>query len=396
MALNSFVVILAGALMGPSVTLPSARPVAVSEDPGAGMYCLSRSEGAPVYLSWLQPRGERAYRLLFASLQPDGRWSQPGLIAEGTNWFINQSDRPSIEVMENGSLLAHWLVKNGGGKAKYGYGLEVALSEDGGRNWQTAYRAGLQNTEDYTGFLSFLPGRQNFGAAYLSPPEEPVAGHLKTLRFAEFGPKGKIATDVVVDADVCTCCPTATVMTRNGPVIAYRDHQPGEMRDISVVRRDRGKWLPPQTVSADEWQIHGCPSDGPALAAKGERLAVAWFTRARDIPQIKVAFSTNSGHDFAKAVRVDASSPVGRADVQLVDEDSAVVSWVERSSDGESSVCVRRVSFSGRMGDVRRAGRAAKGRSAGFPKIRLVRGRLLVVWKGDRLYSASIPIPPLN
>jgi hypothetical protein len=245
------------------------------------------------------------------------------------------------------------------------------------------------------GFLSFLPDRQSFGAAYLSPPEKEVSGHIKTLRFAEFGPHGNVVTDAVVDTDVCSCCPTATAMTSNGPVIVYRDHRPDETRDISIVRRVGPQWLAPQTVSVDGWQINGCPSDGPALAAKGEQLVVAWFTHARNIPQVKVAFSNNSGQDFTPAIRVDASSPVGRADVQLVDKSSAVVSWIEKPSGAGARVCVRRVSSSGQMGEVQSVGLVAEGRSAGFPKIRVVGSRLLAVWKGDRLFSQMIALPSL-
>ena len=395
MALRPITLAIAGAVAAISTPSVSAPAASVSDDPGAGMYALSRSDTARVYLSWLQPVDKREYRLLFAKLQPDGPWSRPRVIATGDKWFINHADRPSIEVLENGSLVAHWLVRNGDAKAKYGYGLQVALSEDGGDTWRTVYRAGLQNAEDYTGFLSFLPERQGFGAAYLSPPEKEVSGHIKTLRFAEFGPHGGVVTDAVVDADVCTCCPTATAMTANGPVIVYRDHRANETRDISIVRRAGPQWLAPQAISVDGWQINGCPSDGPALAAKGEQLVVAWFTRAQDIPQIKVAFSNNSGRDFTPAIRVDASSPVGRVDVQLVGKSSAVISWIEKPSGAAARVCVRRVSSSGQMGEVQNVGLVAEGRSAGFPKIRVVESRLLVVWKGDRLFSEMIAMPSL-
>jgi hypothetical protein len=395
MALRQITLATAAIVAAASTLIVTAPPASVSDDSRAGMYALSRSDTAPVYLSWLQPVDNREYQLLFAKLQPNGGWSRPRVIATGDKWFINQADRPSIEVLGNGSLVAHWLVRNGDAKAKYGYGLQAALSQDGGDTWRTIYRAGLQNAEDYTGFLSFLPERQGFGAAYLSPPEKEVSGHIKTLRFAEFGAHGEVMTDAVVDTDVCTCCPTATAMTPNGPVIVYRDRRPNETRDISIVRRVGHQWLEPQAVSVDGWQINGCPSDGPALAAKGEQLVVAWFTRAHDIPQIKVAFSNNSGRDFTPAIRVDAFSPVGRADVQLVGKDTAVVSWIEKPSGTGARVCVRRVSSSGQMGDVQNVGLVAEGRSAGFPKIRVVESRLLVVWKGDRLLSQLIAMPSL-
>ena len=71
-----------------------------------------------------------------------------------------------------------------------------------------------------------------------------------------------------MDADVCTCCTTSVVETAAGPIAAYRDHQ-GGVRDISVVRYLDGRWTPPSTVHRDNWEIDGCPTNGPVLAARG-------------------------------------------------------------------------------------------------------------------------------
>ena len=89
--------------------------------------------------------------------------------------------------------------------------------------------------------------------------------------------------------------------------------------------------------------------NGPAVAASGRRVAVAWFTAANDAPRVKLAFSTDAGASFGAPVRVDDGNPLGRVDVVLLDDGSAVVSWVESSPEG-SSLRVRRIRADGEPG----------------------------------------------
>ena len=368
------------------------RALSIPAAPAAGMYCLSRAGGTPVYLSWLQPQPVSGVELLFSRLEATGRWSNPRVIVRDRRLFSNYADHPSIEVLPNGSLVAHWLVRNPGAKGPYGTGLEVSMSTDGGRTWRTLYRAGISNIEDYTGFVSVLPVEKGFMTAYLAPPDVAVGEHIKTLRVAMFDAHGKTVSDDVIDADVCTCCPTATTMTPDGPVVAYRDHRANQIRDISIGRQMNGRWQEPQTVSADGWQINGCPTDGPALFSHGSDLGVAWFTRAHDIPQVKVAFSSDSGRQFTPALRVDGGNPIGRVDLQFTDNQDAIVSWIERTA-SRNEICLRRVSRSGRMSAIQTSGASAEGRAAGFPKTRIVGKNVLLVWKADRLTYRFVKIP---
>jgi hypothetical protein len=45
-------------------------------------------------------------------------------------------------------------------------------------------------------------------------------------------------------------------------------------------------------VHSDNWKIDACPVNGPAIAATGRRVAVAWFTAANDTARVKLAFSS--------------------------------------------------------------------------------------------------------
>ena len=88
--------------------------------------------------------------------------------------------------------------------------------------------------------------------------------------------------------------------------MVYRDRSENEIRDIYYTRRVNGSWMPPQTVFADNWEIAGCPVNGPAVAAEGNSVAVAWFSSPGESgPQVKVSFSGDNGKRFNKPIRID-------------------------------------------------------------------------------------------
>ena len=81
---------------------------------------------------------------------------------------------------------------------------------------------------------------------------------------------------------VCYCCKSAVAALAGGTLLsAWRHVYAGNMRDMAfTVSRDGGKsFAPPVRVSQDGWSIHGCPDDGPALAAgPDQRVHIVWPT----------------------------------------------------------------------------------------------------------------------
>ena len=61
-------------------------------------------------MSWLERRGE-ATSLKFATRTADG-WSAPTTVASGRNWFVTDSDVPSVVRRSDGVLVASWPVKS--------------------------------------------------------------------------------------------------------------------------------------------------------------------------------------------------------------------------------------------------------------------------------------------
>jgi hypothetical protein len=209
----------------------------------------------------------------------------------------------------------------------------------------------------------------------------------------QFTPDGTPQPVRVVDTDTCSCCTTSIVQTARGPVVAYRDHEPGEIRDISIVRFEKGRWTEPAPVHRDGWVINACPTNGPVLAASANRVAAAWFTAAHDKPMVKVAFSDDAGATFGTPVVVDGGKPIGWPAIVLLDDGAAAVTWLESIAGGAGEVRLRRVERDGRAGPVALVARAPAGRSTGIPQMVRSGDALIVAWRDGSVKSARMALP---
>lgn len=341
--------------------------------------------GERVYLSWLEPQGEEhALRL---AVRESGSWSEPRSVARGPNFFVNWADFPSVAVLPGGTLAAHWLVRSG--PRSYDYDVHIALSRDGGDSWTQPVVPHRDGTHSEHGFVSLFPAPQGDLAAVWLDGRETVAGGdgndghgsggSMTLRYATLTAAGTLGPEVLLDDRTCECCQTAAAVTSRGAVVVYRDRSPEEIRDIYLVRQTGGGWSQPQPVHRDGWEITGCPVNGPAVAAAGEQVAVAWFTAAQEIPRVQVAFSDDAGASFESPIRVDDGDPAGRAAVVLLDDGSALVSWLERIGD-DAAVRVRRVPRHGESAPAVTIAASSAVRASGFPRMLRVGDEVIFAW----------------
>jgi len=272
-------------------------------------------------------------------------WSQPQTVVSSGNLFVNWADFPSVAAFTDGTLAIHWLMQNG--PSSYDYDVNIALSYDMGRTWGDTVVPHRDGISTQHGFATLLPIAQNRlmavwldGRAYdadTTNTKNSTIPNAMQLRATTFEPDGSLSDDTLLDARTCTCCQTSAAVTDSGVVlVVYRDRTVDEVRDISLVRQVDGIWSKPKIVHADNWEISGCPVNGPAIDTAGERAVVAWFTAADDIPAVKVVFSQDAGVKFGEAIRVDIGEAAGRVDVVQLDDGSAVVSWVEWLDAGEA------------------------------------------------------------
>ena len=364
------------------------RPVAIRTPdtlaspaaPGSGEPNLTRGPDDRVYLSWLEPTGDTAHALRFATFDGD-QWSTPRTIAQGANFFVNWADFPSIVAGPENRLAAHWLERSD--TARYAYGVRVAQSFDGGATWSSPITPHRDGSPTEHGFVSLFAVRDSLGAIWLDGRNFAGAGegsHPNMMLMATtVAANGAAGAERVLDERVCDCCQTALAIATSGPVVAYRDRSPDEIRDISIIRWTDSGWSRPTPVHPDQWKIDHCPVNGPAIAADGDHVAVAWFTSAGDSGRVFLAQSADGGVTFGAPVRVDDGNPVGRVDV-VARASGAIVSWMEFTSERQAEVRVRPMSRRGVRGESTVIARSSGERASGFPHIVVSRDQLIIAW----------------
>jgi hypothetical protein len=366
----------------------NVTPLASPAGPGSAEPNLALGPGGRVYLSWIELAADSAHQLRFSVLQGE-RFTPARTIATGAKgeWFVNWADFPSLLALNNKQLVAHWLQRSGMGR--YAYGVRVARSNDGGVTWSEPVTPHRDESESEHGFVSLFKVGNQVGIAWLDGRKHAAAkseaAAEMSVRFTTLTNNEALGEDVELDPRACDCCQTAAAITNKGPVLVYRDRSENEVRDISIVRYRMGLWSEPRTVHRDNWVIAACPVNGPAVAARGNRVAVAWFTGANNEARVLVAFSDNAGAKFKDPIRVDEGNPAGRVDVQFMGDNSVLVSWLERT-ENRADVMVRRIYTNGRSSAATTIATSSAERASGFPHM---------IWRGkDVVFAWTEPGRP--
>lgn len=352
--------------------------------PGSGEPNFAVARDGSILFTWLEPaEGERF--ALRVAVHRDGAWSSPRTIRESDAFFVNWADFPSILELPDGVWAVHWLQKVPG--TVYSYHVNLAFSRDRGATWSEPVVPHRDDSPTEHGFVSMVPwpgggvGLVWLDGRAMSVPEGAHEGVGEmSVRFTSVTPDARRGDEVLLDDRACECCQTALARAGAGYVAAYRDRSAEEVRDVAVVRYADGAWGEPAHVADDGWRFPGCPVNGPALAAAGDTVAIAWYTEGSGRRAVYVAFSEDGARTFGAPVQVDGGEALGRVDVELLDDGSAVVTWLEAPGRG-GAVRARRVAPDGRAGRPRTIAEVSGARASGFARIaRLGADSLVFAW----------------
>ncbi len=214
-----------------------------------------------------------------------------------------------------------------------------------------------------------------------------------TLRAAQLDHNGTKIWEEEVDEKTCDCCQTSVSTGPNGPMVVYRDRSDKEIRDIYIAQRGKSGWET-RPLHNDGWEINGCPVNGPQMQSIGNTVATAWYTEAGSKPSVYLGFSTDAGKTFGAPIRIHDSIPIGRVDLVLTDNHTAIVSWMEGSR-----ILTRSCSTDGTTSPVYTVARNSSSRSAGFPQMTLLNNQLIFAWTNNttsQVSSAIMEIPNLR
>ena len=210
---------------------PMVTPITSPTGAGAAEPFLAVGPDGTVFLSWLEPVDSSSHALRFAAY--DGtQWSAPTTIRAGNDFFVNWADFPSIRVLDDGRLAAHWLQKTGSGT--YAYGVRVSQSMDGGAKWSAPIIPHRDSSDTEHGFVTLWGEGNGIGAVWLDGRKYDKEGHSPSNEMmvvsTTISPAGEVGAETRLDERACDCCQTAVAVTSRGPIVAYRDRTTDEIR----------------------------------------------------------------------------------------------------------------------------------------------------------------------
>lgn len=375
------------AAVTPQAQAPRLEPVASPAGARTEAPQLTVSDKG-VLMSWIERGDNNLASLKFAERTATG-WSEVKTVASGTDWFVNWADVPSVLRLADGSIVGHWLQKSG--PSTYAYDVRLSRSTDNGKTWSPSVTPHHDGTKTEHGFATLfqMPGA-GLGAIWLDGRETTPAGAgggghdghgtgAMTVRFGTFDGAFKQTSEMPIDTRVCECCPTTAAVTSDGLIAAFRNRTEDEIRDIYVSRFENGKWTEPKAVHDDNWQIAACPVNGPMLSARGRDVVISWFTGVDDPGRAYVAFSKDAGRTFSAPIRVDDVATLGRVDVELMPDGSAMATWIELV-EKKAEFKVRRIQANGTRGAALKVADLAASRSSGYPRFARDGNELLFAW----------------
>lgn len=340
---------------------------------GAQPYLQSSESG--LFLSWQESNNDE-HSLKYSRFNKNN-WSDPAELASGKNWFINWADFPSLAVSQEGQLLSHYLPKSG--ESTYAYDVNVVMTNSG-----KSFKLHDDTTQTEHGFVSSTALENNkFLITWLdgrnTTMDEHHHGGAMNLRAAILNRSGEKEKEWLLDEKVCDCCQTSTTLTSSGPIVVYRDRSDKEIRDIAYTRYMNGSWTTPEKIADDQWQINGCPVNGPQITSSGNNIAVAWFSAKDNSPGVYLATSGNGGNSFSKPLVVDNENAIGRVDV-VIDENKNI--WVSYISTNNKDAVLKVAQFNNNGEVLTQTSIASfeSSRKSGFPQMEIYNGDLYFAW----------------
>ncbi len=343
---------------------------------GARVPELTRLGDGALLVSWMEARSGGGYTFRMAA-QRGGAWSEPRTIVSDKDVLMFSASLPAVAPLPGGALLGYWEMRDHRGDDPYAEKVTASISRDEGRTWSAPFVPHRDGVPGQHAFLSSFPVGEQLGLVWLDarqqqyvpppsgkgPKDAAWLGGMSLLH-TTIDSTGQLGAEVTVDPMTCECCPTAAAVSSRGPIVAYRDrsdppqgtievrHDQNVIRDIYVARLQDGRWST-KRVHPDNWVFNGCPDNGPAIAADGDRVAIAWWTAPEGEGKVKVAFSSDAGNRFASPVRVDDGFGQGQVTIAMAAK-GAIVGWLE-----SGKTQARFVSTDGALGPVTTLGPAA-------------------------------------
>jgi hypothetical protein len=347
------------------------------------------ASGDQLLLSWIETVRDSIDVLKVAQGDANG-FRNVTQVARGKDWFVNWADFPKIQQFTNGKYITHWLQKSS--SSTYDYNIHIAIGDFGNQIPDTTFILHDDGVNAEHGFVSFLPFGKDMLAVWLDgrKTKNPDGSHGQmTLRSVVLDSKGNKKNDIEIDGKICDCCQTDLALVNGKPMVVYRDRTDKEVRDNYFAIYEHDEWTTGKPIFKDEWTIPGCPVNGPAIASIDGSTSAAWYTEGSGTPTVRMAFWNDEMREYDSPVLELNKDIIGRVDVKMVDEDTAVMLWLERESE-KGVFYLSEIHTNGGQDEKRKVAEVDPGRTSGFAHMAVLKEQLFIA------YTASAPNPGIR
>jgi len=256
------------------------------------------------YLSWTE---EQNGRTVLVYRKFDGvNFLEKVTVSSTYGLQSHHESMAKIGVTGEGVLFCLFRVSSPTKYNKYAGNLFYTTSKDNGKNWSE--KAKLVDEKKSTSQSFFDIERMNDGELAIVWLDNRFSTKEKrgsTLFFNRTHSGKILQTEKSIAYNTCQCCRTDLLIDKNKIKIAFRNIIDNSIRDMFYVSSDNnGEYFEePRRISADDWEIDGCPHTGPSLAT-GKTTAAVWFTAGKGNKGLFFAEKEAGEQEFGKRLEI--------------------------------------------------------------------------------------------
>ncbi|WP_425639738.1 sialidase family protein [Algoriphagus yeomjeoni] len=261
--------------------------------------------------------------------------SDPQTVPMSETPKVGSESIPKMIFKPDGDLLLFYEVKIHNPTNDRVSQIKYMVSKDDGKTWSGPFRVHSDNSPDkgHSFFDIALLSDGEIGAVWL---DTALIEGGRSVLFSKTDIQNKFGNESVVDSLACQCCRTALYADASGLIsVVYRDILPGSIRDISLATSLNGgaSFSTAISFSFDQWNLDGCPHNGPDVVSDGERIYTTWYTGANQNGVYFAELNTKG-----KTINKERLSPNGRnIQLSLIQGKPVVIYSESVSENGEKN-----------------------------------------------------------
>lgn len=321
---------------------PKHQATRVSGADAESVYLTNDHEGHPV-LAWTEKKGNDLLQLCFAISGDDGEsFGNKIAIPLDPKVATHAEGMPKVAFKKNGTILIVYEKKSPTATNKYAGSIHYKTSTDHGETWskERAIHRDTASGRSRSYFdVELLPDGE-IGVAWLDIKLNQETGGRCVL-FAKTNKTNTFVDEIMIDSSACQCCRLDLYTDINKNIyVAYRGLRKGPMgkkiRDMMIATsfQNGSMFSEPINISADQWNLDGCPHTGPSLCSNKAGLFTMWYTEGNG-SGIYYAHKTRDDDNFFPRELVSSTGHHPQVDSN---GDEIAMLWEENAiADGKTS-----------------------------------------------------------